>query len=99
MVGYVVRFRRWFVESSCARARAAGWYCPLPDGPAIVEAKVSAAPDAGRFGALPLTTIGMATVAVTINRTVWRPRYRLEGRGLHTGNKPAVAPTHSRSRL
>ena len=40
-------------------------------------AQISAASDAGQFQILLLATIVMATLVVTINRTVWRPLYRL----------------------
>src|SRR6202171_3748262 len=40
-------------------------------------AQISAATDAGRFDALLLATIIMATLVVCTNRLVWRPLYRL----------------------
>jgi NitT/TauT family transport system permease protein len=40
-------------------------------------AQISAATDAGRFDALLLATIVMATLVVCTNRLVWRPLYRL----------------------
>jgi NitT/TauT family transport system permease protein len=40
-------------------------------------AQISAATDSGRFDALLLATIVMATMVVCTNRLVWRPLYRL----------------------
>ena len=40
-------------------------------------AQISAATDSGRFDALLLATVVMATMVVCTNRLVWRPLYRL----------------------
>lgn len=40
-------------------------------------AQISSATDAGRFDLLLLSTIVMAVIVVSINRSVWRPLYRL----------------------
>lgn len=43
-------------------------------------AQISAATDSGNFGLLLFSTIVMATLVVTVNRSLWRPLYRLAER-------------------
>jgi NitT/TauT family transport system permease protein len=40
-------------------------------------AQISSATDAGNWDLLLLSTIVMATLVVAVNRSVWRPLYRL----------------------
>jgi NitT/TauT family transport system permease protein len=40
-------------------------------------AQISAATDAGNWDLLLLSTIVMATLVVAVNRSLWRPLYRL----------------------
>jgi NitT/TauT family transport system permease protein len=43
-------------------------------------AQISSATDAGNFGLLLFSTIVMAALVVTVNRSLWRPLYRLSER-------------------